>query len=62
MQNIVHDAQLSTGAILFTTHDLDFARRYANRVVILGDGRIEFDGAPEAALCDQALLQTCGLD
>jgi energy-coupling factor transport system ATP-binding protein len=62
MQDIVQDPQLSAGAILFTTHDLDFARRYANRVVILREGRIAFDGAPEEALGDLELLRACGLE
>jgi energy-coupling factor transport system ATP-binding protein len=61
MQDIVQDPQLSVGAILFTTHDLDFARRYANRVVIMREGRIAFDGAPEAALNDETLLASAGL-
>jgi energy-coupling factor transport system ATP-binding protein len=62
MQDIVQDPQLSAGAILFTTHDLDFARRYANRVVIMREGRIAFDGAPEVALGDRELLRDCALE
>jgi len=31
-------------AIVMTTHDMDLVRRYAHRVIVLGEGRILFDG------------------
>ncbi len=53
--------QLPFEAILFITHDLDLAVRYANRVVLLADGRIVADGAPEEVLADEERLRACRL-
>ncbi len=46
-------------ATLFITHDLDLAIGYANRVILLGEGRIVADGPPQEALRDPALLERC---
>lgn len=46
-------------AIIFITHDLDLAVSYANRIVLLADGRIAAEGAPEEILCDYDLLRRC---
>jgi len=43
-------------ATLFITHDLDLAVMYANRVILVGDGRIVADGSPEEVLRDFDLL------
>jgi len=48
-------------AVCMITHDLELARRYANRVVILAEGGIAADGPPETVLNDQALLARCRL-
>jgi len=39
-------------AILFITHDIDLAVVYANRVLIVNDGRLIADGRPEDVLRD----------
>jgi len=46
-------------AILFITHDLDLAIGYANRVILMSEGRIAADGPPEQVLADRALLERC---
>jgi len=46
-------------AMVFITHDLDLAITFASRVVLLADGRLKADGAPEAVLSDKSLLQRC---
>ncbi len=48
-------------AVLFITHDLDLAITYANRVVLMSDGRIAADGPPEKVLSDLDLLHSCRL-
>lgn len=45
----------SGATVLFSTHDLNFALRTADRVIALRDGRVLADGTP-AELVDPALL------
>jgi len=46
-------------AILFITHDVDIAVCYANRVILLHEGRIAADGPPTEVLADFKLLRRC---
>jgi energy-coupling factor transport system ATP-binding protein len=46
-------------AILFITHDVDLAAIYANRVILVADGRVQADGAPEQVLAEKELLRRC---
>jgi energy-coupling factor transporter ATP-binding protein EcfA2 len=46
-------------AILFITHDIDLAVCYANRVVLVYEGRIAADGPPQAVLAQYDLLERC---
>jgi energy-coupling factor transport system ATP-binding protein len=39
-------------AILFITHDVDLAVIYANRVLMINDGRLVADGKPQDVLRD----------
>jgi energy-coupling factor transport system ATP-binding protein len=48
-------------AILFITHDVDLAVIYANRVLLIADGRLIADGTPQEVLRDFDRLETCRL-
>ncbi|MBN1581479.1 MAG: ABC transporter ATP-binding protein [Anaerolineae bacterium] len=48
-------------AVLFITHDLDLAICYANRVILVYEGRIVADGPPAEVLVDPDALQRCRL-
>jgi energy-coupling factor transport system ATP-binding protein len=39
-------------AILFITHDVDLAAIYANRVLLISDGKLVADGKPQDVLRD----------
>jgi energy-coupling factor transport system ATP-binding protein len=39
-------------AILFITHDVDLAVIYANRILMVSDGRLVADGTPQEVLRD----------
>lgn len=43
------------GGVFFSTHDITLAVSVAHRVILLSEGRILVDGAPEAALTPEAL-------
>jgi len=45
-------------AILFITHDVDLAVIYANRVLMVADGRLVADGAPQDVLRDFERLKS----
>ncbi|NPA31121.1 MAG: ATP-binding cassette domain-containing protein [Chloroflexi bacterium] len=53
--------QMPFAAILFITHDLDLAVRYANRVWLMYQGQLVADGPPEEVLVDEDLLRQCRL-
>jgi energy-coupling factor transport system ATP-binding protein len=48
-------------AILFITHDVDLAVIYANRVLLIADGRLVADGKPQDVLRDLNRLEACRL-
>ncbi len=48
-------------AILFITHDVDLAVIYANRVLMIADGKLIADGAPADVLHDFDRLRACRL-
>ncbi|MFT4623934.1 MAG: energy-coupling factor transporter ATP-binding protein EcfA2 [Myxococcota bacterium] len=43
------------GAVVFATHDVGLALRRAHRIVVLDEGRVAFDGTPEAFLANPLL-------
>ncbi|MBN2678441.1 MAG: ABC transporter ATP-binding protein [Anaerolineaceae bacterium] len=43
-------------AVLFITHDIDLAIIYANRVLLVSDGRVIADGKPEKVLAEDDML------
>ncbi len=48
-------------AVLFITHDVDLAVIYANRVLLVSDGRLVADGTPPEVLRDFDRLEACRL-
>ena len=48
-------------AILFITHDVDLAVIFANRVLLVAEGRIVADGRPHEVLGDVRRLEDCRL-
>lgn len=47
--------------LIISTHDLDFAYRWAERVIVFGRGEIIFDGKPEEVFQQDAILQRANL-
>jgi energy-coupling factor transport system ATP-binding protein len=58
-------AEFTTGhayrCLLFSTHDLRVAMRFADRVLVLADGALLADCSPERLMSDDALLTAAGL-
>ena len=49
-------------AILLSTHDLNFAAAWADRILLLSDGVVRADGDRETVFRDRFLLEQCGLE
>ncbi|MEF9955051.1 MAG: ABC transporter ATP-binding protein [Clostridium sp.] len=47
--------------LLISTHDMDFAYRWAERVVVFSNGRILADGTPLSAFQDDTVIEKAGL-
>ena len=47
--------------LIFATHDIDLTLKYADRILLLHDGAVIFDGDPDTAFADQELLQQASL-
>lgn len=48
-------------ALAVATHDVDFAWRWARRILVFHDGRLAADRTPEEVFADGALLDACRL-
>lgn len=57
--DLLHHAGM---ALLVATHDLDFAWRWADRILVFREGQLAADGTPEKIFADDTLLKACGLE
>ncbi|MGE5546887.1 MAG: energy-coupling factor ABC transporter ATP-binding protein [Solirubrobacterales bacterium] len=48
-------------ALVFTTHDVDLAWRWADGVALFADGRVARQGRPDEVLCDDRAMAAAGL-
>jgi energy-coupling factor transport system ATP-binding protein len=49
-------------AIIIVTHDLTFAERTASRWLLMADGRLLADAAPDRIMADPELMRRAGLE
>lgn len=47
--------------IIFVTHNLDDAVEYANRVIVLNEGKLIADASPYKVFSDDSVIKTCNL-
>lgn len=48
--------------LVIATHDVDFAWRWAERILVFHRGRLQADADPEFVFADEELLTRCGLE
>jgi iron complex transport system ATP-binding protein len=48
-------------AVAITLHDLSLASRFCDAIVVLRDGHVTGQGAPDVVLCDAALAEVFGI-
>ena len=61
IERLLAALESSERAVLFSTHDVDLACAWADRVVVLMEGRVVASALPERVFADEALLQKAGL-
>ncbi|MDI3236223.1 ATP-binding cassette domain-containing protein [Exiguobacterium antarcticum] len=54
--DVLHQAQEAGTTVIMVTHDMELVHRYADRVLVLGEGRLQFDGTPSALFMKPVLL------
>lgn len=59
--NLEQLAEAGIGLVI-STHDVDFAWRWAQRVLLFHNGQLVADTTPEQAFMHQDLLEQCGLE
>ena len=48
--------------IIIVTHDMNVVAEYTNRVLVMNQGKLVFDGTPVTLFSNQELLRECNLD
>ncbi|MCY3741218.1 MAG: energy-coupling factor transporter ATPase [Candidatus Poribacteria bacterium] len=61
MAELCDEIQQKNKTLVFATHDTDLTLKYANRILLLRDGTVIYDGEPATAFADQDLLQQASL-
>ena len=61
MDELCDEIRRENKTLIFATHDTELTLRYADRVLLLQEGAVIFDGAPDAAFANPDLLQQAAL-
>ena len=61
MDELCDEIRRERKTLIFATHDMDLTLKYADRVLLLLDGEVIFDGAPNTAFANQELLKQVSL-
>lgn len=61
MDELCDEIRREHKTLIFATHDTDLTLKYANRVLLLRDGRVIFDGSPDTAFKNPKLLAQASL-
>ena len=48
--------------VIIITHQIDYAAAYAKRAIVLGEGRIKYDGSIDELLMEKELMQVSALE
>lgn len=61
MDELCNEIRHAHKTLIFATHDADLTLKYADRILLLHDGVVIYDGDPESAFADRELLQQASL-
>ena len=62
LEGILDDLSQAGLGLVVATHDVDFAWRWAQRILVFRDGELRADADPETVFADHGLLAECGLE
>lgn len=61
MDELCNEIRQAHKTLIFATHDADLTLKYADRILLLHDGAVIYDGDPESVFADRELLQQASL-
>lgn len=61
LEEVLNQLEQAGKTILFSTHDIDFAYRFANRMIVFADGTVIADGQPEEIFQNEHILAGANL-
>ena len=61
MDELCDEIRREHKTLIFATHDTELTLKYADRIILLRDGEIIFDGAPDTAFANPDLLKQASL-
>ena len=61
MDELCEEIRQEHKTLIFATHDTDLTLKYADRILLLRNGAVIYDGDPESAFADRELLQQASL-
>ena len=61
MDELCNEIRQAHKTLIFATHDADLTLKYADRILLLRDGTVIYDGDPESAFADRDLLHRASL-
>ena len=61
MDELCDEIRQENKILIFATHDTDLTLKYADRILLLHDGAVIFDGDPDTAFANRELLQQASL-
>ena len=61
MDELCDEIRREQKILIFATHDIDLTLKYADRVLLLREGQVIFDGVPDTAFANPELLRQASL-
>ena len=61
MNELSNQIRQENKTLIFATHNIELTQKYADRVLLIHEGEMIFDGSPAAALADSQLLEKASL-
>ena len=61
MDELCNQIRQENKTLIFATHNIELTQKYADRVLLMQEGQLIFDGIPDTAFADPQLLQNAAL-